>query len=120
MIKGMHGLFYSSEPEACRAFLRDKLGFRSADAGGGWLIFQIPEADLGVHPPVPEHGGTPGRHEISFYCEDLAATVAELKSRGVEFVDEISDQGFGLVTYFRLPGGLTAQLYSPHYRLDFE
>ena len=54
MIKGVHTMFYSSEPEALREFLRDKLGFDSyTDVGGGWLIFNLPEADMGVHPTDP-------------------------------------------------------------------
>ena len=50
MIRGVHTMFYSSEPEAFRAFVRDKLGFPATDVGGGWLIFDLPEADLGCHP----------------------------------------------------------------------
>ena len=46
MIRGMHAMFYSSEAEALRAFLRDKLGLKGTDVGGGWLIFDAPEADL--------------------------------------------------------------------------
>jgi hypothetical protein len=50
MIRGVHTMFYSSEPDALRAFLRDKLGFPAFDVGGGWLIFDLPEADMGCHP----------------------------------------------------------------------
>ena len=53
MIRGVHTMFYSSEPEALRAFLRDKLGFPATDVGGGWLIFDLPEADMGCHPADP-------------------------------------------------------------------
>ena len=119
MIKGVHTMFYSSEPEALRAFLRDKLGFsRYSDVGGGWLIFDLPEADMGVHPSDErgEHGQPAGTHDISFYCEDVRATVAELAARGVEFDGEVVDAGFGLATHFTMPGGVHAQLYQPHYR----
>jgi hypothetical protein len=44
MIRGVHAMFYTSEPEALRAFLRDKLGLPATDMGGGWLIFDLPEA----------------------------------------------------------------------------
>ncbi len=50
MIKGMHALFYTPQAEEIRAFIRDKLGLPYTDAGDGWLIFDVPEADLGVHP----------------------------------------------------------------------
>ena len=65
MIRGLHGLFYSSEPDAARAFLRDKLKLPFTDVGGGWLIFDLPEGDLGVH-PVDEDGGNAGSHDVSF------------------------------------------------------
>jgi len=119
MIKGVHTMFYSSEPEALRAFLRDKLGFSTySDVGGGWLIFDLPEADMGVHPSDErgEHGQPAGTHDISFYCEDIQATVAELEGRGVAFDGEVVDEGFGLAVHFTMPGGVSAQLYQPHYR----
>lgn len=115
MIRGMHGMFYSSEPEALRAFFRDKLVFSANDIGGGWLIFDLPEADMGVHPTETRDGQPSGTPSISFYCDDIAVTRAELESLGVEFVDAIHDAGFGLVTNFRAPGGFAIQLYQPRY-----
>ena len=115
MIKGVHTMFYTSEPEALRAFLRDKLGFPFTDVGEGWLIFDLPEAEMGCHPADPKDGSAPGTHDISFYCDDIQKTVAELKSRGVEFTDGIEDHGYGLVTHFKMPGGVEVQLYQPRY-----
>jgi catechol 2,3-dioxygenase-like lactoylglutathione lyase family enzyme len=116
MIKGVHTMFYTSQPEALRAFIRDRLQFPANDVGDGWLIFDLPEADMGCHPAdASVEGAMSGVHSISFYCDDIAATVAELKARGVEFVDEIRDEGFGLVTHFRVPGDFVVQLYEPHY-----
>ncbi|MEX2238679.1 MAG: VOC family protein [Dehalococcoidia bacterium] len=111
MIKGMHGLFFASDAEKARAFFRDVLGFPSNDAGDGWLIFQAPEADFGVHPAPP--GDV--HHEVSFYCDDIHATVAELEGKGVKFLREVSDQGWGYETRFELPGGGSVQLYQPKY-----
>ena len=119
MIKGVHTMFFSSQPEALREFLRDKLGFDSVtDVGGGWLIFDLPEADMGVHPADPSgsHGQPAGTHDVSFYCDDIQATVAELKQRGVEFEEEVIDAGFGFTTRFAMSGGVSVQLYQPHYR----
>ena len=116
MIRGVHTMFYSSEPEALRAFLRDKLGFPATDVGGGWLIFDLPEADLGCHPSAGPSGDAPsGTHDISFYCDDIAKTVAELKAKGVEFTEPVADHGYGLVTHFKVPGGFAIQLYQPKY-----
>jgi hypothetical protein len=114
MIRGLHGLFYSAEPEAARDFLRDKLKLPFTDVGEGWLIFDLPEADLGVHPVDPNQPG--GSHDVSFYCDDIHGTVAELKSRGVPFATDIADHGYGYVTYFAIPGGLRVQLYEPKYQ----
>lgn len=115
MIKGVHTMFYSSQPAELRAFLRDKLGFPFTDVGDGWLIFDLPEADMGVHPTDDKEppSGTP---DISFYCDDVHKTVAELKARGVVFTHEVEDHGYGLVTHFEAPGGLTLQLYQPRYQ----
>jgi hypothetical protein len=108
-------MFYTSEPEALRVFLRDKLGFPATDVGGGWLIFDLPEADMGCH-PVEKGDGTPsGTHDISFYCDDIDKTVAELKARGVEFTEPVADRGYGLATHFKVPGGFQVQLYQPRY-----
>jgi catechol 2,3-dioxygenase-like lactoylglutathione lyase family enzyme len=115
MIKGVHTMFYSFEPDALRAFLRDKLGFPYTDVGEGWLIFDLPEADMGCHPAEPDKGAPSGRHDVSFYCDDIAKTVAELKSRGVEFTEPVTDQGFGLVTRFKMPGDINVLLYQPRY-----
>ncbi len=120
MIKGIHTMFYTSEPEALRAFLRDKLEFPHTDLGDGWLIFDLPEADMGCHPAdeTGEHGKSTGTHDISFYCDDVEKTAAELKSRGVAFLDDIHDAGYGLATNFMMPGGVRSQLYQPHYQKD--
>jgi hypothetical protein len=116
MIRGLHGLFYSTEPDAMRAFIRDKLQFPVTDTGDGWLIFDLPEADIGVH-PVDESGQPPaGTHDVSFYCDDIQTTYAELKARGVEFKTEPADHGYGWVTYFTMPGGVEVQLYQPKYQ----
>jgi catechol 2,3-dioxygenase-like lactoylglutathione lyase family enzyme len=115
MIRGMHTMFYSSEPEAFRAFFRDKLQLPCHDVGEGWLIFDLPEADLGCHPAEDKDGGRSGTPNISFYCDDIEKTVAELKGRGVEFTAPVQDHGYGLVTFFKVPGGFAVQLYQPKY-----
>jgi len=116
MIKGVHNMFYTSDPEALRAFIRDKLKFPFTDVGEGWLIFDLPEAEMGCHPAdAATEGKQAGTHDISFYCDDVKKTVAELKALGVEFTDGIEDMGYGLITHFKLPGAGEAQLYQPRY-----
>jgi hypothetical protein len=109
-ITGVHGLFYTSEPEALRTVLRDVFGWRSVEAHPGWLIFALPPAELGVHPLVPD--GNP-HHEISLMCDDIVATVAELRSLGVKVRGEPEDHGFGTAVTVVLPGGVDVMVYEP-------
>jgi catechol 2,3-dioxygenase-like lactoylglutathione lyase family enzyme len=108
-------MFYTSKAEELRAFIRDKLRFSFSDVGQGWLIFDLPEAEMGVHPADAAHGAPSGMHNISFYCDDIHKTVAELKGRGVEFLDDVKDAGFGLITHFKMPGDVKVELYQPKY-----
>lgn len=114
MIRGVHAMFYSSRADELRAFLRDKLRLPYTDVGEGWLIFDVPAGDVGVH-PTDEEGPPSGTHDVSFFCDDIEKTVAELKERGVEFTAGVEDHGYGLVTYFLMPGGVKVQLYEPRY-----
>ena len=116
MIRGVHTLLYTSRAEELRAFVRDVLGFSYTDVGRGWLIFDVPEADLGVHPDDTADGEPSGTHHLSFYCDDIETTVAELRARGVEFTDGITDVGYGLATHFKVPGDFELELYQPRYR----
>ena len=115
MIRGMHAMFYSSAAAELRAFFRDKLGLSGVDIGDGWLIFDAPEADLGVH-PSEEGEPASGMPSISFYCDDIEQTVKELKAKGVEFTQAVEDHGYGLVTFFKAPGDFAIQLYQPRYK----
>jgi catechol 2,3-dioxygenase-like lactoylglutathione lyase family enzyme len=115
MITGVHAMFYSSDPDATRAFLRDVLRLPANDVGEGWLIFPVSDAEVAVH-PVEDAGETPaGTHNFSFYCDDVKATVADLKSRGAKFNGEIEDMGWGLVARMEIPGGCSALLYQKRY-----
>jgi hypothetical protein len=114
MIRGIHAMFYSTRAAELRAFFRDQLGLKGTDVGEGWLIFDVPEADLGVH-PTDNDGPPSGTADISFYCDDLAETVRTLQGRGVVFTQEIEDHGYGLVTFVEAPGDFTIQLYQPKY-----
>ena len=87
MIKGVHTMFYSSQAKELRDFLKNKLGFKATDVGDGWLIFDTPEGDMGVHPAdeTGNDGAPSGTHDISFYCDNIRETVKELTEKGVEF-----------------------------------
>jgi catechol 2,3-dioxygenase-like lactoylglutathione lyase family enzyme len=112
MIRGIHGLLYSSDPDATLSFFRTKLKLPGGDIGGGWWIFDFKEGELGVHPV--EDAADAGGHDVSFYVDDLPAFVKDLQARDVT-VDEIADRGYGFVTHLTVPGGLRVQLYQPKY-----
>ena len=114
-INGLHGLLYTSEPEKLRAMLRDVFRFKSVDAGGGWLIFGMPPAELGVHPLEGENFEAGYRHLISFMCDDITKTIAELRAKGVNVVGEPTDEGYGITTMLHLPGGCEVMLYEPRH-----
>ena len=116
MIAAVHTVLYAHDAEAARAFFRDVLGMTSVDAGDGWLIFALPSAELACHPGAGLIAGREeGRSELFLMCTDVDSTRRELEDRGVEFVDEVPDQGYGLVTCFRVPGYGEIGLYEPRH-----
>ena len=110
MITGVHTVIFTTDAERDRAFFRDVLELPFVDAGDGWLIFALPPAELAAHP-----AGVDGRCELYLMCDDVHATVAELQGKGVDIVRPVSDEGFGLMTAIRLPGGGQLGLYQPNH-----
>ncbi len=123
VITGYHSIIYSEDAEATRAFLRDVLGWGHIDAGGGWLIFKTPPSEVGVHPTQGPEGQTwaeTPHHQLSLMCDDIEATLAELRGKGVEVGDEVRDEGFGLVSSLVVPGAGEMMLYQPRHPLASE
>jgi catechol 2,3-dioxygenase-like lactoylglutathione lyase family enzyme len=116
-IIGTHAILYTSEPDAVRAIFRDVFGFEFVDAGHDWLIFALPPAELGVHPGEGPTFDAGVRHQLSFMCDDLDATIAELRAKGIEIDDEQQNAGWGVTTTMVLPGGLDVMLYQPRHPL---
>ena len=110
MINGAHAILYSDDADAPRAALARVLGTRSVDAGGGWLIFALPPAEIAVHP-----GDEGGRAALYLMTDDLDATIDALKAEGIEVARPVSDQGWGLLTAIALPGGVELGLYQPRH-----
>jgi catechol 2,3-dioxygenase-like lactoylglutathione lyase family enzyme len=107
MIIAAHTIIYTTDAESDRAFCRDVLGFPSIDAGHGWLIFALPPSELAFHDS--DHNG---QHELYLMCDDLSATIVQLRSKGVE-VSEVTQQRWGKLASFRLPGGGRVGIYEP-------
>lgn len=112
-IIGAHSIVYTSEPDAVREIFRDVFGWRHIDAGGGWLIFALPPAEVGVHPADGP------AHELSLVCDDLPGTIAELRAKGIDVVGEPEDQGWGVTVKLVLPGSLELLLYEPRHPTAF-
>jgi hypothetical protein len=77
------------------------------DSGGGWLIFKLPPAELGVH------GGDNGFHQIYFMCDDAQAFARQMAGRSVETLPITED--WGRSTGVTLPGGGTVGVYEPRH-----
>ena len=110
MINGVHAIIFTRDAQNDRAFFRDVLDLPSVDAGDGWLIFSLPPAELAAHPTDGD-----AHHELYLMCDDIRATVDELRDKGVELASEISEAGFGLMAALRLPGGSELAVYEPRH-----
>ena len=118
MITAVHTLVYADDPEQARAFFRDVLGWPHVDAGGGWLIFKTGPSELGVHPTDP---GGRAHHSISLMCDDITATLADLKAKGAEVTQDVRDDGFGLTAVIAVPGGAGGMMiYQPRHPPAFD
>jgi len=73
MIFGTHAIIYAEDAGKAREFFRDVLGFDDVDAGGGWLIFNLPPAELAAHPSADAAGS--GTHQLFFMCDDISAVL---------------------------------------------
>ena len=110
MFTGAHIIVHSSDADADRAFIRDVLGFAHVDAGGGWLIFKLPPAEVAVHPTEG-----PPTDELYLMCDDIDATLADLAAKGIEVSSPVSDQGWGKLAAVRLPSGGELRMYEPRH-----
>ena len=109
MISGLHAIVYAQDAGKVHAFLSDVLVLKSVDAGHGWLIFAAPPAELAAHPI--DEGGKP-HHELYLMCDDLKATMNDLKAKGVH-CGAVAEERWGSATTIHLPGGGDLGLYQP-------
>jgi len=124
MIFATHLLLYSRDPDADRAFFRDLLQFPHVDAGGGWLIFALPPAEMGVHPAEENRTRAHADQDVAtgtlyLMCDKLSDTLEELAAKGVAHT-EIHEAEWGVATSVRLPGGANLGLYEPRHALAVE
>jgi len=107
MISGAHVIVYTRDAEADRAFFRDILGFKSVDAGHGWLIFALPPGEAAFHPSDKN-----GPQELFFMCDNLKAEIAALAKKRVN-CSAVQEERWGSITRIRLPSGGEIGLYQP-------
>ncbi|HXZ33409.1 MAG TPA: VOC family protein [Terriglobales bacterium] len=107
VINGAHVVIYSKDAEADRAFFRDVLQFACVDAGHGWLIFAMPQLEAAFH-----DSNSNDQHEFYFMCDDIRASLRDLKSKNVK-ISEIKDERWGKLANFTLPGGGKIGIYEP-------
>jgi catechol 2,3-dioxygenase-like lactoylglutathione lyase family enzyme len=122
MIKAVHTLVYSDDPEATRAFLRDVLGWpyvQDPSSSPGWLIFRTGPSEMGIHPTTDTYEGKvysyAKHHSISLICDDITTTRAELEGRGAQFSSSVENMGFGIGTMLKVPGADDILLYEPRH-----
>lgn len=106
MIIGAHVVVFTAAVEATRDFLRDALQLSSVDAGGGWLIFALPPAEVAVH------SADQPSHELYLMCDDLPSTMDRLREAGASF-EPIHEERWGRVTTMTMPGGAQLTIYQP-------
>ncbi|GAA4915458.1 glyoxalase/bleomycin resistance protein/dioxygenase superfamily protein [Stackebrandtia albiflava] len=109
MINGAHIAIHTNDAAADCGFFRDVLNYPYVDAGNGWFIFKSPPSEIAMHP------SDTSSHELLLMCDDIHATVAELTAKGVRFTEPVNDEGWGLITMLRLPGGGEVRLYEPRH-----
>jgi hypothetical protein len=112
LINAVHSILFARDVDAARAFFSDVLELDSVDAGGGWLIFALPPAELAVHPAEGEPS-----HELYLMTDDLDRTLEKLRERRVAVVSEASDQGWGVLASIEVPGFGPLGLYEPRHPL---
>jgi len=112
----IRGLKFAGIPvrdqDAALKFYTEKLGFKvqtDQPMGDGqrWIELKIPGADTGLALFTPPgHESRIGQfHSLSFWCEDVMATVKNMKEKGVQFAVEPRKEPWGTMAIFKDPDG---------------
>ena len=109
MFNGGHVVIYSNDAEADRQFVRDFLGLGNVDVGGGWLIFSLPPSEIAFHP----HDSSTA-HDFYFMCDDVQSVCRKFEEHDIEYSEPV-DEGWGILSSFKLPGGGKIGFYQPRH-----
>ena len=110
MINGTHAIIYSKDAEADKEFFKNVLKLTNVDVGRGWLIFGLPPSEIAVHPAE----GNAGQQELYLMCDDIKNFVEEMSKHNIT-CSELQDQGWGILTQLKLPGGSSLGVYQPRH-----
>jgi len=111
MITGVHAVLYSRQPDQVRAFFADVLGLESVDAGGGWPIFRLPPAELGIHPTEGAEST-----ELFLLCDNIDAAVAELLAKGVRTTGPVRELDWGRLVELEIGDSIRLGMYEPKHQ----
>lgn len=109
MFSGSHLVIFSTEPEADRALMAKLTGGKHVDAGDGWMIYELPPAEVAIHP-----SSRSTHHELHLMCQDIESTRQQLGKLGIDSA-EPQDMGYGIVSEFTMPGGSVIGFYQPRH-----
>lgn len=107
MITGAHTMIFSKDAEKDRLFFKDVLKFPYVDNGGNWLIFDLPNTEMGVHPNDKNN-----IHELYFLCEDIDVFIETMSKHSIKTLNR-RDEPWGKIIDLILPGGGTIMVYEP-------
>ena len=114
MITGTHAIIYSKDAEADKNFFRDVLKLTNVDVGKGWLIFGLPPSELAVHPSTED-----SFHELYLMCDDIQIFIQQMEKNKI-VCSPAQDQGWGILTELKLPGGGKLGVYQPRHERPAE
>jgi hypothetical protein len=109
MFNGAHVVIYSADAEPNRLVFRDILKLPNVDVVGGWLIFALPPSEAAFHPHQRSKA-----HEFYLMCDDIEGCRRALADAGIDS-SEVADEGWGLLSSFKLPGGSSIGFYQPRH-----
>jgi hypothetical protein len=111
-IIGAHSIIYTANAGADRKFFKEVLKLKSADAGGGWLIFSLPPSEVAFHPIYDAKSTKHGDVEFYLMVDDIESFTASMTEKKIR-CGKINDYGWGLMMELTTPGKSKLMVYQP-------
>lgn len=115
MLKASHIMLGVSDLERSLAFYRDRLGLTVQNQLPGFAFLEAGPLVLALSKDIWTHmGKAPGAMQVVFGVENVKASHAALKEKGVEFMNEPRDvNGREWAANFRDPDGHLLSIFGP-------